>query len=126
MCVRWAALTGYREVVERVGQVRVLGLVLVADEGAVCLQQEVARPPVFDVLACRRRRCIDTNRLHQLDHRKLIIRLISTAQTSQTFCFNSAEFQTGNPVETESLDHRQPVSLSEFLFHGQRIKQAEE
>lgn len=45
--------TCYGEVVERVGQVRVLRLVLVADEGAVRLQQEVARPPILDVLACR-------------------------------------------------------------------------
>lgn len=59
-----AALTGYREVVERVGQVRVLRLVLVADEGAIRLQQEVARPPVLDVLTCRRRSS-PANRLHQ-------------------------------------------------------------
>lgn len=58
-----AALTGYREVVERVGQVRVLRLVLVADEGAIRLQQEVARPPVLDVLTCRR--SSPANRLHQ-------------------------------------------------------------
>lgn len=56
--------TCYGEVVERVGQVRVLRLVLVADEGAVCLQQEVARPPVLDVLACKERRHLQVTGCH--------------------------------------------------------------
>lgn len=51
-----SCLTRYREVVERIGQVRVLRFVLVSDEGAVCLQEEVARPPVLDVLPCNARR----------------------------------------------------------------------
>ena len=57
-------LTCYREVVERVGQVRVLRFVLVADERAVCLQQKVARSPVLDVLTCREEIKGDTARLH--------------------------------------------------------------
>lgn len=52
-CAAEAPPTCYGEVVQWVGQVRVLRLVFVADEGAVRLQQEVARPPVLDVLACR-------------------------------------------------------------------------
>lgn len=48
-----SCLTCYREVVERIGQVRVLRFVLVADEGAICLEQKVTWSPVLDVFACR-------------------------------------------------------------------------
>lgn len=42
-------LTCYGEVIERVGQVGVQRFLFVADERAVCLQQEVARTPVLYV-----------------------------------------------------------------------------
>lgn len=64
MKVPCLCLTCYREVVERVSQVRVLWFVLVADERAVCLQQKVARSPVLDVLTCREDKESDTHRLH--------------------------------------------------------------
>ena len=47
------ALTGHGEVVEgRLALLQVLRPLLVADEGAVILQEEVARPPRLDVLSC--------------------------------------------------------------------------
>lgn len=45
-------LTCYREVIERVRQVGVQRFLFVADERAVCLQQEVARSPVLYVFTC--------------------------------------------------------------------------
>lgn len=48
-------LTGHREVIEGVGEVCVLGLLLVADEGAVSLQEEVSRPPVLYIFSWRDR-----------------------------------------------------------------------
>lgn len=45
-------LTCYGEVIERVGQVGVQRFLFVADERAVCLQQEVARTPVLYVFTC--------------------------------------------------------------------------
>lgn len=42
-------LTCYGEVIQRVGQVGVQRFLFVADERAVCLQQEVARSPVLYV-----------------------------------------------------------------------------
>lgn len=48
------ALTGHREVVEGARAAPVCVLTLVADEGAIILQEEVTGPPGLDVLPCRR------------------------------------------------------------------------